>query len=136
MRVMKKSELASIQEDMKVNMHCPVVGFQGTPLGFAFNHYIGEYGLYNTHYICSMVYNLGMMHGKRVERARRKRAEQASRTNEANGNGTESETERLRRYIYDMASQIRSEKRLRQIYTAAHRSFINDRLEVLNERQD
>lgn len=63
-------------------------------------------------------------------------AGQASRTNEANGNGTESETERLRRYIYDMASQIRSEKRLRQIYTAARRSFINDRLEVLNERQD
>lgn len=75
-----------------------------------------------------IAFKFGYMQGKR--------AEQASRTNEANGNGTESETERLRRYIYDMASQIRSEKRLRQIYTAAHRSFINDRLEVLNERQD
>ena len=46
------------------------------------------------------------------------------------------ETEKLRKHIIDMASQIRSEKRLRQIYTVAHRAFINDRAEVLNERQD
>lgn len=48
----------------------------------------------------------------------------------------ESEAERLRRYICEMASQIRSERRLRQIYTIVHGAFINDGLEVLNERQD
>lgn len=62
----------------------------------------------------------------------RKRAEQTCRTNEA----TAGEAEKLREYITDMTSQIRSEKRLRTIYAVAHRAFINDRLEVLNERQD
>lgn len=58
------------------------------------------------------------------------------RTNKANGNRTESEPERLRRHICEMVSQIGSEKRLRNIYAVAHRAFINDRLEALNERQD
>lgn len=52
---------------------------------------------------------------------------QTCRTNEA---------ENLRKHIIDTASQIRSEKRLRQIYTVAHRAFINDKKEGLNERQD
>ncbi len=46
----------------------------------------------------------------------------------------ESDSERLQRYICEMVSQIGSERRLRQIYTVAHRAFINDRLEALNER--
>ena len=61
---------------------------------------------------------------------------QKCRTNKASGKRTESEAERLRRYICEMASQIRSERRLRQIYTIVHGAFINDGLEVLNERQD
>lgn len=65
-----------------------------------------------------------------------KRAEQIFKTNKADGKRTESEAEKLREYITDMTSRIRSEKRLRTIYTVAHRAFINDRLEVLNERQD
>lgn len=59
-------------------------------------------------------------------------AMQTCRTNEA----TAGEAEKLREYIIDMTGQIRSEKRLRTIYAVAHRAFINDRLEVLNERQD
>ena len=64
-----------------------------------------------------------------------KRAEQISRTNKANGNRAESEAERLRRHISEMVSRIRSEKRLQRIYAVAHRAFINDGLEALNERQ-
>lgn len=51
------------------------------------------------------------------------RAEQISKTNKADGNRTESEAERLQRYIYDMVSQIGSERRLRQIYTVVHNLF-------------
>lgn len=58
---------------------------------------------------------------------RGKRAEQTFKTNKADGKRTESEAERLRRHIYDMVGQIRSERRLRQIYTVARRAFINDR---------
>lgn len=64
------------------------------------------------------------------------RVEQSSKTNKANEKGTASEAEKLRKHIIDTASQIRSEKRLRQIYTVAHRAFINDKKEGLNERQD
>jgi len=57
------------------NEHCPAVGFTGTPLGETFDSYIKRFGVHNIHFICSMVYNLGKMHGKREERARRKRHE-------------------------------------------------------------
>ncbi len=63
------------------------------------------------------------------------RAERISKTNKANGNRAESEAERLRRHISEMVSRIRSEKRLQRIYAVAHRAFINDGLEALNERQ-
>lgn len=59
-------------------------------------------------------------------------AMQTSRTNEA----VTGEAEKLRKHIIDMTGQIGSERRLRRIYTVAHRGFINDRLEVLNERKD
>lgn len=71
-----------------------------------------------------IAFKFGYMQGKR--------AEQACRTNEA----AAGEAEKFRKHIIDMTGQIRSEKRLRTIYTVAHRAFINDRLEVLNERQD
>lgn len=62
--------------------------------------------------------------------------EQSSKTNKASGKGTASETDRLREYITDMTGRIRSEKRLRRIYTVAHRAFINAGLEGISERQD
>lgn len=72
-----------------------------------------------------IAFKFGYMQGRRFE--------QASRTNKP---AEESEQERLRRYICEMAGHIRSERRLRRIYTVAHRAFINDGLEALNERQD
>lgn len=60
----------------------------------------------------------------------------STQTYKTNKAGTVGEAERLRKYIIDMTGKIRSEKRLRNIYNATHRAFINDRLEVLNERQD
>ena len=71
---MKNSEIVDIQEDMRVNVYGSTVGYLGTPLGEAFTHYIEAYGLNNIHFICSLVYGLGKMHGKREERARRKNA--------------------------------------------------------------
>lgn len=65
----------SIQEDMRIDMYGPVEGFAGTPLGEAFDSYIKQFGVHNIHFICSQVYNLGKVHGKREERARRKRHE-------------------------------------------------------------
>lgn len=62
----------SIQEDLRVNEYSPVVGFRGTPLGEAFDSYIKDFGVHNIHFICSTAYNLGKIHGKREERARRK----------------------------------------------------------------
>ncbi len=61
----------SIKEDVEVAMYLPVVGFKGTELGECFSNLIREYGL-NIRFICSIAYNLGMIHGKRAERARRK----------------------------------------------------------------
>lgn len=62
----------SIQEDMRINMYGPTGGIAGTLLGEAFDSYIKQFGVHNIHFICSLVYNLGKMHGKREERARRK----------------------------------------------------------------
>lgn len=76
-------------------------------------------------YMIFTAFKFGYMQGRRFE--------QASRTNKP---AEESEQERLRRYICEMAGHIRSERRLRRIYTVAHRAFINDGLEALNERQD
>lgn len=59
------------------------------------------------------------------------RIEQASKTNKT---AEENELDRLRKNICDLSSKIRSERRLRQIYTVAHRAFLNDRMEALNER--
>lgn len=129
MKVMKKSELMSIQEDIEINMHCPVVGFQGTPLGFAFDYYIKTYGIYNAHFICSLVYNLGMMHGKREERARRKRAEQACRTNKA---GTAGEADRLRESINRILDSLNVDE-LKGVDVFLCTLFEQ---EGLNERQD
>lgn len=64
-----------IQEDMRLNEHSPIVGMSGTPLGEAFTSYLKKYGVQNIYFICSMVYNLGRIHGKREERTRRKRSE-------------------------------------------------------------
>ena len=71
-----------------------------------------------------IVFKFGYIQGKH--------AEQTCRTNET----AAGEAEKLRKRIIDMAGQIGSENRLRTIYAVAHRAFINDRLEVLNERQD
>lgn len=68
-------EILNIQEDIKNNTHSPTEGFAGTPLGEAFDCYIKEFGVHNIHFICSLTYNLGKIHGKREERARRKRHE-------------------------------------------------------------
>ena len=72
-----------------------------------------------------IAFRFGYMQGRRFE--------QASRTNKAVGG---SEEERLRERICEMAGRIRSERRLRQIYTVAHRAFIRDRLEASDERMD
>lgn len=65
----------NIQEDMEINMRGPVEGMAGTPLCEAFSSYIERYGIRNIYFICSLVYNLGKIHGKREERARRKQHE-------------------------------------------------------------
>lgn len=62
----------NLQEDLRVNKYNHIVGFRGTPLGEAFDSYIKQFGVHNIYFICSLVYNLGKMHGKREERARRK----------------------------------------------------------------
>lgn len=48
----------------------------------------------------------------------------------------ESEMDQLRKHIIDMTGKNKSERRLWQIYTVAHRAFINDGLEAVNEHQD
>lgn len=65
----------NLQEDVKIIMHSPVEGFAGTPLGEVFDSYIKRFGTRNIHFICSLTYNLGKIHEKREERARRKRHE-------------------------------------------------------------
>ena len=66
----------------------------------------------------------------------RYRVEQSSKTNKASGKGTASEADKLREHITEMTGRIRSEKRLRRIYTVAHRAFINYGLEGISERQN
>ncbi len=73
---MKEFEIADIQEDIRINLHGATVVFSGTPLWVAFEHYIQEFGLNNIYSICSLVYSLGKMHGKREERARKRAHEQ------------------------------------------------------------
>ncbi len=137
---MKQIEYMNMQEDLKANAYSFVVGTEGTPLGEAFTGYIEKFGILNIRFICSLCYNLGKMHGKREERARRKlglsctekcRTEPASK---ANKDTEENELDKLRKNICDLSSKIRSERRLRQIFTIAHRAFLNDRMEALNER--
>lgn len=53
--------------------HQAVVGFKDTEIGNMFEYWIKKYGVNNITFICSFAYNLGMIHGKRSERARRKR---------------------------------------------------------------
>lgn len=73
---MEKINDEKMQEDVRINGYMPLMGLPGTPLGKVFCDYIEELGAHNIHYICSLVYNLGKIHGKREERARRKRYEQ------------------------------------------------------------
>lgn len=65
-----------MNQDIKINEYQSVVGCSGTELGEIFDFYIRKYGAVNTHFICSCVYNLGRIHGKREERTRRKRGGQ------------------------------------------------------------
>ena len=74
-------------------------------------------------YMIITAFKFGYMQGRRFE--------QASRTNKAVGG---SEEERLRGRICEMAGQTRSKRRLRQIFTVAHRAFIKDKLEASDER--
>lgn len=62
-----------IEKDLQINRYQTVCGINGTELGKAFDYYVKKYGYRNIYYICSLVYNLGKIHGKREERARRKR---------------------------------------------------------------
>ena len=65
----------NLQEDMRINEYSPTEGVSGTLLGEAFDRYIKQFGVHNIHFICSLTYNLGKIHGKREERVRRKRHE-------------------------------------------------------------
>lgn len=71
---MRKIDDENIQKDVRISGHMPLMGLPGTPLGEVFCGYIEELGVYDIHFICSLVYNLGRIHGKREERARRKKA--------------------------------------------------------------
>ena len=62
-----------IEQDLQINRYQTVCGINGTELGKAFDYYVKKYGYRNIYYICSLVYTLGKIHGKREERARRKR---------------------------------------------------------------
>ena len=62
----------SIKDDLKINRYQPTVGANGSELGEVFDMYMQEYG--NSQFICSLAYTLGKIHGKREERARRKKA--------------------------------------------------------------
>lgn len=121
MNLVKNTDM---QKDIKANAHSNTVGFPGTPLGEVFTHYIDTYGSNGIYFICSLVYNLGKMHGKREERARKMTQEQTVKTNNA---PEESELDRVRRNIIDMVSRIGSEDRLRRIFFFTHTNFINDR---------
>lgn len=60
-----------IKEDMRINSHQPTVGCADTELGRCFKLYIEKYGVNNIYFICSAAYTLGVINGKREERARR-----------------------------------------------------------------
>lgn len=57
--------------DIKINGYqSPVC--RDNEVAAIFDYYIKQYGVLNIHVICSLMYNLGKIHAKREERARRK----------------------------------------------------------------
>lgn len=63
----------SIQEELSISGYQLTVGYPATEIGEIFKLWLEEYGENNIFFICSCAYNLGKAHGKREERARRKK---------------------------------------------------------------
>ena len=67
-----------IQEEMKINAYQPTYGTEGTDIGNIYNAIIkdckalGWNPANSIPYLMDQAYSLGLMHGKRKERARRK----------------------------------------------------------------
>ena len=67
-----------IQEELRINKHQPLYGFAGTDIGDIYNVIINDCKTHgwnpanNIQYLMDQAYSLGLMHGKRKERARRK----------------------------------------------------------------
>lgn len=60
-----------IERDIKINRYQSVV-CGDNEVGDIFDYYVKRYGISNLYFILSFVYNLGKIHAKREERARRK----------------------------------------------------------------
>lgn len=63
----------NIKEELRITGLQSVVGWSGSDIEEIFSIWINKYGHQNIHTICSLAYNLGMIHGKREERARRRK---------------------------------------------------------------
>lgn len=63
----------NIQEELRISGYQPVVGFLKTDVSEIFDYWERKHGYKNAHFLCSLAYNLGKVHGKREERARRKK---------------------------------------------------------------
>lgn len=63
----------NIKEELRISEFQPIVGCGGTEEIIIFDSWIKKYGHQNIHAICSLAYNLGKIHGKREERARRRK---------------------------------------------------------------
>lgn len=114
-----------MNQDIKINGYQPTTGVPGTELGEIFDFYIRKYGVRNTHFICSCVYNLGRIHGKREERDRRKRGGQRKGEecspavevkSEIDCESLDRAKEFYRERIIEMVKEIHDEKFLKMAY--------------------
>lgn len=65
--------MMNIQEELRISGHQSVVGCGGTDEKSIFDFWIQKYGYQNTHFICSLAYNLGRIQGIRDERTKKKK---------------------------------------------------------------
>ena len=67
----------NLQEELRINDHQTGEGYAGTYLGDFFSVIIQRVGSYriesNVYFLLSQAYTYGVIHGKRTERARRKK---------------------------------------------------------------
>lgn len=59
-----------IEKKIRIAMKQPVRIYSDNELGEMLDYFIKRYGKNQTYFICAIIYNLGIIHGKREVRAR------------------------------------------------------------------